>query len=70
MITIDEARKRGTVTVKEGAEILGISESKYYKGAKLGQLPALRIGRKVLVPVRPLLRLIEGVEPLAAGEVA
>jgi excisionase family DNA binding protein len=69
-MTIDEARTRGTVSVQEAADILGVSRTHYYRAARAGKLPVLRVGRKVLVPVQPLLRMIEGIEPFPSVGVA
>jgi excisionase family DNA binding protein len=47
--------ERLTLTVEESAVILGISRSEAYKAIQRGELPAIRIGRRVLVPRGPLL---------------
>jgi len=41
--------KEKTVTVAEAARLLGISRSSTYRAAHSGQLPALVIGKRVLV---------------------
>jgi excisionase family DNA binding protein len=55
---------RITLTVSEAAELLSISRSTAYAAAKSGQLPVLRLGRRLVVPV-PALRKLLGVEVLA-----
>lgn len=47
-----------TMTVEEAAETLGVSRWLGYEMAKTGELPTLRCGRRVLVPVRRLLELL------------
>jgi excisionase family DNA binding protein len=47
-----------TIKVEEAAMLLGISRSAAYRAAKAGQLRTLRMGRRVLVPTAPLLRLL------------
>lgn len=49
-----------TVTVSEAATILGVSRSHAYALVRDGHLPALRLGRRVLVPRVALLSLIDG----------
>jgi excisionase family DNA binding protein len=51
---------RRVVTVGEAAVILQISRGAAYHAAKTKQLPSIRIGRRVLVPVEALDRLLAG----------
>lgn len=39
-----------TMTVGEAARALGLSRPAYYAAAKRGEVPAVRVGRRVLVP--------------------
>lgn len=39
-----------TFTVPEAAALLGISPWSYYERVKRGELPARRIGRRIVVP--------------------
>jgi len=41
---------RATYTVAEAAELLGISLNAAYKGVRSGDIPSLRVGRRILVP--------------------
>jgi excisionase family DNA binding protein len=59
MSTVGE---RYTLTVPEAAERLGISRNAAYEAAARGELPTLRIGRRLVVPVAALTRLLESVE--------
>ena len=43
--------KRSTMTVKEAAKRLGIGRDQGYAAAHLGQIPTIKIGRRLLVPV-------------------
>lgn len=45
---------RLTLTVEEAGKRLGIGRCLAYEMAKTGQLPTLRLGRRVLVPVAAL----------------
>lgn len=43
-------RRRATMTVTEAAEVLGVSRSTAYELVRSGDLPALRLGRRIVVP--------------------
>jgi excisionase family DNA binding protein len=47
-------------TIAEAAKRLNIGINQAYTAAALGQLPAIRIGRRYLVPVAALDRLLAG----------
>lgn len=42
--------KRVTLSVAEAAELLGISRGTAYEYARTGQLPAVRLGRRLVIP--------------------
>ena len=46
--------ERLTLTVAEAAKVLGIGRGTAYEAVRTGQLPALRVGRRLLVPVAAL----------------
>lgn len=48
--------ERMTITIEEAARALGIGRSAAYEGARTGQIPTIRIGKRVLVPVEALKR--------------
>src|SRR5829696_5683770 len=54
----DTHRPKLTMSVEEAAELLGISRWLAYEQAQRGDLPVLRIGRRLRVPVRRLLDLV------------
>jgi excisionase family DNA binding protein len=47
------------LSVTEAAEILGISRDLAYDLTARGELPSLRLGRRILVPRRALLALLD-----------
>jgi excisionase family DNA binding protein len=47
-----------TVTVEEAARLLGISRNSAFRAVQRGQLPSIRIGRRILVPRARLAELI------------
>ena len=48
------------LTVPQAAELLGISASTYYGAVRRGEVPAIRIGRRLVVPGALLARLLAG----------
>jgi excisionase family DNA binding protein len=52
---------RLTVTVAEAAELLGISRGLAYELIQRGELPAMRLGRRIIVPVRAIEALLDRV---------
>ena len=58
---------RRTVTVEEAAAILGIGRSAAYAAVKRGHIPALRLNRRLLVPLPALERLLNGEAPAPTG---
>ena len=47
------------MTVDEAAEALGISRSHAYELVRSGDLPSVRLGRRLVVPVRTLMAMLE-----------
>ena len=52
--------ERLTLSVEEAANLLGISRSTAYECVRTGELPAVNFGRRVLIPRRRLMRLLDG----------
>jgi excisionase family DNA binding protein len=50
---------RITLTVEEAGTRLGISRTLAYELVRRGEIPSIRLGRRVLVPIRSLERLVE-----------
>ena len=55
-----------TITITEAAALLGIGRNQAYQAAARGELPVLRLGRRLLVPTAPLRRML-GVVAVEAG---
>lgn len=47
-----------TLTIEEAGQMLGISRRSAYRAAARGELPTLRLGRRLLVPTPRLLALL------------
>jgi excisionase family DNA binding protein len=52
--------ERRAITVSEAASILGISRGTAYEAAKRNEIPTIRIGRRLLVPLAALERMLAG----------
>ena len=57
-LDLDAIKSRATITIEEASVILGVSRGSAYEAARTGELPVLRLGRRVLVPVARLLELL------------
>lgn len=66
---IDEKPKTGrlTMSVPEAGDLLGIGRNQAYEAARRGDIPVIRIGKRLLVPVRALERMLDGVKPTNEG---
>lgn len=51
---------RLTVTVEEAARLLGISRTMAFQAVRSGELPAIRVRRRILIPVARLNELLQG----------
>lgn len=52
------SQPRLTISVSETADLLGISRWLAYEQIQRGELPVIRMGRRLRVPVRPVLALV------------
>ena len=50
---------RACYSVEEGAEKLGVNVKTAYEGIKTGQIPSIRIGRRILIPKVPFDKMLE-----------
>jgi excisionase family DNA binding protein len=48
------------LTVEEAAELLRISRWSAYQAVRAGELPTIRVGRRILVPRRRLEQMLDG----------
>ena len=51
-------RDRTTIDVPTAGAIIGVCRNTAYDGARSGEIPTIRLGRKLVVPVAPLRRLL------------
>lgn len=60
---VTDQHRSATVTVEQAGALLGISRRSAYRAAAAGQIPTIRLGRRILVPVAMLYRLL-GITPI------
>lgn len=60
--------QRLTLTVEETAKLLGIGRQLAYDRVKTGEIPVIKVGRRLLVPRRALEKLLEEPKPLNSSE--
>lgn len=56
----ESKQRRETFSVPEAGEILGISRSSAFQAAAKGELPVIRVGKRLLVPRAGLERMLGG----------
>ena len=60
-------QERQTLTIEEAARALGVGRNAAYDAARRGDLPVIRLGRRLVVPRAALERLLAAPErPTAA----
>lgn len=47
-----------TITVDELGELMGVSRSTAYESVRNGEIPSIRLGRRILVPTAAVRRLL------------
>jgi excisionase family DNA binding protein len=55
-----------TLTVEEAAALLGISRGLAYELVAKGDIPSLRLGRRIVVPRRRIEQMVEDAGPASA----
>lgn len=58
--------QRVTLTVEEAARLLGISRSLAYELVRDGEIPSLRLRRRIVVPRRAIDAMLRGERPESA----
>lgn len=52
------------LTVPEAGELLGVSRAHAYLMVKLGQIPIIKLGRRIVVPRVALEKMLENATPV------
>jgi len=69
MTALPDPANEPTLRVEHAGRLLGISRSTAYEAARSGEIPALRFGRRLVVPTAALLELLKaGRRPTTAQE--
>lgn len=55
---LPDPRHRPTLSVEETAQIMHLSRVSAYNGVKSGEIPSIRVGRRILVPTAALLEML------------
>jgi excisionase family DNA binding protein len=64
---VQEPPRRLAVSVSEAATMLGISRGLAYELVHRGELPVIQLGRRLVVPIVALERLVAAASPLTSG---
>lgn len=65
---LEVLRQSPTVSVETAGAALGLGRASAYKAAKCGQLPSIRLGRRLVVPSGILLRMLGADLPPQLGD--
>jgi excisionase family DNA binding protein len=55
----DENAPKRTISVEEAGKRLGVSRNLAYEAARRGEIPTIKIGRRLLVPLAKFDRMFE-----------
>ena len=67
-MTLEDALTRPTVSVPQaGSVFYGLSRNGSYDAAKRGDIPTIKIGRKIVVPVAPIAERL-GLQTTTGGQ--
>jgi len=61
-LTLADLQRRPTLTVEEAGRVLGLARGGAYTAARRGQIPTIRVGRRLVVPSAALLRMLDAVD--------
>lgn len=59
---------RQTLTVCEAASLLGIGRNSAYEGVRRGEIPAVKVGRRLLIPRAALDALLRSPTTVGKGD--
>lgn len=57
---MEQPISRRTYTIEEAAQLLGIGRNHAYEAAKRGDIPSIKIGKRIVVPKAAIDRMLEG----------
>jgi excisionase family DNA binding protein len=56
---VPDPRTHPTLTVPQAGRLLGLAKASAYEGAHRGEIPTIRVGRRLLVPTAALRRMLQ-----------
>jgi excisionase family DNA binding protein len=59
-IDIIKDANRLTLSVEEAGKMLGLSRGLMYEAIRRGEIPSIRVGRRILIPRAALYRMLKG----------
>jgi hypothetical protein len=59
-VDLEELRRHTVVDVPTGGAVFGLSRSASYRAVANKQLPAIKLGKRLVCPVPQLLAMLEG----------
>lgn len=57
-MTIPDPAEQPTMTVEAAGGLLGVSRSTAYEAVRSGEIPSIRLGRRLLVPTAAIRRML------------
>lgn len=60
---MDSRKDRQTYDVEEAARLLGIGRNQAYAAVRRGDIPCIKVGRRMVIPKASLDRLLAGETP-------
>lgn len=64
---VQNSAPRATYTVLEAANLLGVNAKTFYEAVKRNQVPAIKIGGRILVPKSALHEMLANAGPRVAA---
>lgn len=58
MTRLPDPRDQPVMTVVEVGRVLGLSKSSAYEGVRCGEIPSIKVGRRILVPTAALWKML------------
>jgi excisionase family DNA binding protein len=56
---VPEAANQPTMQVDDVAKALGLSRAAAYNGVQTGEIPSIRVGRRIVVPTAAVRRMLQ-----------
>ena len=60
--------ERLTLTVREASKLLGLSRNSAYQGVLTGEIPHIKVGKRILIPRRALEVMLESASKKLANQ--